>query len=417
MTYHDCLNRLVSLFTTQRGILHLANMQALCESIGNPQNSIKTIHVAGTNGKGSVCSMIASGLAQETGKKVGLYTSPHLNTFRERVQINRIYISEEKVAKLLNYLFAVVKDNGLSASFFEITTTMAFLYFAENAVDAAVIETGLGGRFDATNVIIPILSVITSISLEHTEFLGQTLEAIANEKAGIIKKDIPIVIGPTVPMEIIAPIAGSLSSPLSRVENSFDDYREENRAVARQALRLLNVHEEFIDTALHSLPSCRFERHFCSGTEIIFDVAHNPVGMEKLVRLLQSHYLEKKFTCIIAVSKTKNLEDCLKPLLPHCAYWHPVEAPNGRSYSYIQLREILESLEVPSQQISQLPSITDAVAAALKKNYPILVCGTFFIMNEARRAAGILEPHDLIDMNERSLPQLFQNGKMGKDSG
>lgn len=169
----------------------LTNTIKLCAALNNPQNSFKTIHVAGTNGKGSTCHMLASVL-QSAGYKTGLYTSPHLKSFTERIRINGEEIHEQFVVDFVNELEPLIQE--LKPSFFEITVAMAFQYFAHEHVDIAVIEVGMGGRLDSTNVINPEVSVITSIGVDHAEFLGATLELIAKEKAGIIKKNTPVVI-------------------------------------------------------------------------------------------------------------------------------------------------------------------------------------------------------------------------------
>jgi len=170
----------------------LTNTIKLCESTGNPQNRIKTIHIAGTNGKGTTTHIIAGGL-QAQGYKVGVYTSPHYKDFRERIKINGFYIPKSYIIDFLNRYSKDLEE--IQPSFFEMTVAMAFLYFADEKVDFAVIETGLGGRLDSTNVINPLLAVITNISFDHQSMLGNTLPAIAGEKAGIIKNNIPVIIG------------------------------------------------------------------------------------------------------------------------------------------------------------------------------------------------------------------------------
>ena len=174
----------------------LDNTLALDEHFGHPHKQYKTIHIAGTNGKGSCAHTIAS-ILQAHGYKTGLYTSPHLVDFRERIRINGVPISEDYVVHFVEQEKAFFEP--LHPSFFEITTAMAFKYFADEGVDIAVIEVGLGGRLDCTNIIRPILSVITNISFDHIQFLGHTLSSIAGEKAGIIKEGTPVVIGETTP--------------------------------------------------------------------------------------------------------------------------------------------------------------------------------------------------------------------------
>ncbi|HEX4373782.1 MAG TPA: Mur ligase family protein, partial [Puia sp.] len=170
----------------------LTNTIKLCEAIGNPHTKFKSVHIAGTNGKGSVSHML-SAIFQTAGYKTGLYTSPHLKDFRERITINGEFISEDFIIDFVERMLLLIDE--IEPSFFEITVAMAFEYFAQQQVDIAIIEVGLGGRLDSTNIIIPELSVITNISYDHVNLLGDTLQKIAFEKAGIIKNDIPVVIG------------------------------------------------------------------------------------------------------------------------------------------------------------------------------------------------------------------------------
>ena len=175
---------------------NLNNTIALLDLLGNPQDKFKSVHVAGTNGKGSTSHMLAS-IFQEAGYRTGLYTSPHLRDFRERIRINGEMIPEEKVTGFIETYRDEFQRIGLS--FFEMTVGMAFQYFADEQVDIAIVEVGMGGRLDSTNLITPELSIITNIGLDHVQFLGDTLEKIAGEKAGIIKEGIPVVIGETQP--------------------------------------------------------------------------------------------------------------------------------------------------------------------------------------------------------------------------
>ncbi len=169
----------------------LANTLKLCSLLGNPERAFKSIHVAGTNGKGSTCHMLAS-VMQVSGYKTGLYTSPHLKEFTERIKINGVEVSQEYVVHFVNRIRAAIDE--IRPSFFEITVAMAFDYFAQENIDVAVVEVGMGGRLDSTNVITPIVSVITNISYDHKDLLGDTLPQIATEKAGIIKKQVPVVV-------------------------------------------------------------------------------------------------------------------------------------------------------------------------------------------------------------------------------
>ena len=191
MPYQDELSYLYSL--QQFGIkLGLSNIKELCAILDNPQDKIQTIHVGGTNGKGSTAAIISS-ILNKAGYKVGLYTSPHLIDFTERIRINNVPVSEERVSCLVRHIRDCMEDKVLMPTFFEFTTALAMLYFAEESVDVAVMEVGMGGRLDATNIITPLVSVITNVEYDHTEHLGPLLKDIAKEKCGIIKRGVPLV--------------------------------------------------------------------------------------------------------------------------------------------------------------------------------------------------------------------------------
>lgn len=227
----------------------LTNTLALAKALGNPHERFRSIHVAGTNGKGSTSHMIAS-ILQSAGYKVGLYTSPHLRSFRERIRVIGEEVSEQFVIDFVNRIKPEIEK--ISPSFFEITVVMAFEYFASEAVDVAVIETGLGGRLDSTNIITPVLSVITSISLDHQDMLGDTLPLIAKEKAGIIKNNVPAVVGNLEPsaLEVIKRVAAERNAPIygpleiNGVEVSDSDISPEvlklNIGTVLQSMAVLN---------------------------------------------------------------------------------------------------------------------------------------------------------------------------------
>ena len=224
----------------------LSNTIALCKSLGNPESKFNSIHVAGTNGKGSTSHFIAS-ILQEAGYNVGLYTSPHLVDFRERVRINGEMIPEQYVIDFVREKSMVLDE--ISPSFFEWTVGLAFQYFADEKVDIAIIETGLGGRLDSTNVITPLLSVITNIGLDHTQFLGDTLQKVAVEKAGIIKPKIPVIIGETQPeitsvfenkaSELNAPIWFADALPELVLKKDLVSYQKKNVRTATEAVNQL----------------------------------------------------------------------------------------------------------------------------------------------------------------------------------
>ena len=231
----------------------LTNAILLSDHLDNPEQGLKLIHVAGTNGKGSTSHMLAS-ILQEAGYKTGLYTSPHLKDFRERIKIDGHMISESYVTTFINHHKSFFEDKNLS--FFEMSVGLAFDYFKKQNVDVAIIETGLGGRLDATNIITPLLSVITNIGMDHTQFLGNTLEAIAGEKAGIIKQDIPVVVGEYLNETriVFESKAASCNSDIffasDAVLPDYDSdlkgaYQSANKKTVQAAIEILNVKYNF----------------------------------------------------------------------------------------------------------------------------------------------------------------------------
>lgn len=394
--------------------LGLQNALRLQQLLNDPDRSFASIHVAGTNGKGSVSTKIASAL-REAGYRVGLYTSPHLSCFRERIKINGQMIPEQEVERLLSFLFDLAASEELSPTFFEFTTFLAFLFFAQQQIDVAVIETGLGGRLDATNVIHPLLSIITSISLDHTEVLGSTLEAIAKEKAGIIKPHTPVIIGPHVPREIIQPLADEKQSPCEQVMGQPSCFEEENRLIAYHALQQLashfNLPPEAIQRGLETKPPCRFEiiQRACP---IILDVAHNPDGLTHLFKMVKVRFPQSSLRLLCGLSKSKDLASCASILASQGEHFHLVEATNGRAVAKEALREALLIHHVNQEKIFLHQDIQQAVQEAMQHaaahKQMLIICGSFFIMNEIRQALGIEEPRDSIDLNEKSIGLIMQ---------
>lgn len=306
----------------------LANIIALAAHLGNPQDTFKSIHVAGTNGKGSTSHMIASVL-QEAGYKVGLYTSPHLKDFRERIRINGQTISEADVVKFVDRNMTFFKEH--QCSFFEMTVGMAFDHFSREEVDYAVIEVGLGGRLDSTNIITPVVSVITNIGMDHMDMLGDTLEAIAAEKAGIIKRGVPVVISEyhqqTWP--VFKEKAAEEQAPLVLAEELSEDFRTDLkgkyqvkniRAVvaAVRGMSLPNMSEEVIKAGLLKTVENTglLGRWQQLGTDplIICDTAHNREGLELVMSQLQEEDYDH-LHMVIGVVKDKDLDRVL-PIFP-----------------------------------------------------------------------------------------------------
>ena len=343
---------------------------------------------------------------QAAGMRTGLYTSPHIACFRERIRINGEMISEKDVQKYLSDLFAITAQQKIPATFFELTTLMALKYFAEKSIDIAVIETGLGGRLDATNIVRSKVSVITSISLEHTDILGNTIEAIANEKAGIIKPGVPVVIGPRVPLEVVSDVALKQQSPLTRVDGGFPDFYAENDAVAKAAMEILELPPIAISKGLQALPPCRLQtllphqlpKEFSgqAPAAVILDVAHNPDGLTHLLQAVKQRFPCNALRFVLGISKNKDLIGCLNVIKRAGSHFHLVEASNGRAAPNEMLKEQMLSVGIAPDVVTCEGRVEVAIKAACraagKTNEIVIVCGTFFIMAAARRALGINEP-------------------------
>jgi dihydrofolate synthase / folylpolyglutamate synthase len=348
----------------------LERMLSLDFFLGYPSRKFAAVHIAGTNGKGSVSTKIARAL-QANGKKVGLYTSPHIASFHERIQINGRPIPEQAVDRLLKKIVDLAQE---IPSYFELLTLLAFCYFAEEKVDFAVIETGMGGRWDATNIILPVLSVITSIDFDHMAYLGNSLEAIAYEKAGIIKPGVPVLIGPYAqPEEVFEKEAERVKSPLFQVDGSFAHYEEENQAIARKALYLLPfpLEQKSIDIGLSAVPPCRFEK-IGDDPLVILDAAHNPNGLKRVFERLDTAYPGQKVRVLAGFSADKAIQEATEIIQSHSVALHLTHTDHFR----------LSKLGVPLEN-----AFEEAYLLAKKHQEILLVCGTFFIMDRARSAA------------------------------
>lgn len=340
-------------------------------------SAFPSIHIAGTNGKGSVSLKIAKAL-ELSGLKVGLYTSPHLESFCERIVINGKPIDEERVRTGLLDLFCLS-----DLCFFELSTLLAFQYFAEEKVDIAVIEAGVGGREDATNVITPKLSLITSIAKDHEEILGYTLEEIAYQKAGIIKPGVPVVIGPKADFVCIRKEAKKCRSPLYAVTSSEPFYDDENCAIAKKGLELLNVAPKIISEALKVRPPCRFEIH----SNVIFDVAHNGDGFHKMLEAFDHHFPKKTLSSVIGMSSDKDIALCLNLLATRARHLYLVPSPALKAATVNEMAKILR--QEGFSHFKTFPTIRQGVRAALEERDDFtLICGSFYIMKEARIEVG-----------------------------
>jgi dihydrofolate synthase/folylpolyglutamate synthase len=344
--YQKLKGKLFSLFSNKINC-RLENISAVNHHLNNPNLDFKSIHIAGTNGKGSVATKIAKALSL-SGYKTALYTSPHITSYEERISIDGKLISKKDVKVLLKKIFKLRKELKVYLSFFEITTLLAFLYFSKKKVDFAIIETGLGGRLDATNIITPILSIITSISLDHTNILGDTLDLIAFEKAGIIKPKIPVVIGRKANKEPIIKKAKRSKSELyisKKVKkNAF--YDDENSSIALRALEVFSLKyplkKSAIKKALKIRPEARFEIFKSLGPKaIIFDVAHNLDGFKELKKAIKLFFPNEKVRVILGFSKLKDTLSCLKLLKTFSNFIHVTESKCFKSLPKLEIEKDL----------------------------------------------------------------------------
>jgi len=398
----------------------LANTNDLCAFLGNPEKKLKTIHVAGTNGKGSVSHMLAA-ILQKAGYKTGLYTSPHLKDFRERIKINGTEVSTDFVIRFTELIDPMI--SRISPSFFEITVAMAFQYFADNEIDIAVIETGLGGRLDSTNVIIPEISVITNIGWDHMNLLGNTLEAIAGEKAGIIKKNIPVVIGETRPesRKIFLEKAKIENAPISFadqlrytanwqheknhllvdiLENSTQllshfqldlpgIYQTKNMVTVLESVHQLQkkgweisqqaIHEGLSNTRKLTGLHGRWETIHLNP-QVILDVAHNESGIQEVLSQLElMHY--HNLHIILGMVKDKESGKVLTMLPKNALYYFTrAQIPRAMQEDLLAQKAIELGLEG-----NAYPNVHSALEAALlhsDKDDLILVCGSVFLVGE-----------------------------------
>ena len=413
--------------------LGLENMQRLNEAMGFPLNNLKDvriIHVTGSNGKGSVCYKVAKSL-QNAGLKTGLFVSPHISSFRERMQVNFEAITEDEVVLMLPTIFKLCEQNNIKATFFEVTTALAFYFFASREVDAIVLEVGLGGRLDSTNIITaPSLSIITSIGLEHTRILGDTVEQITTEKAGIIKEGRPILIGPTVPYDIVRDIAVERQAHLHIVLNetnapdddSITDFDIENTKIATTALKILRNHDklevtdEQIEEGTKQRPPCRFEEGNFTITvspdssmktipkevRFILDVAHNPSALKLLIHKLKEKYPVEKKRIVVGFSADKDIQQCAEYLLSavhsDSNQIHLVQASHPRAATLEAIIDVAPSLRGAHYSLDDRSITTQITKAmelsAMSQDEIVVVCGSVFLMAEARQSLGYKEPKD-----------------------
>lgn len=400
MNYSECLERLFKASASIKMHYDLSLMKALDRYLGYPATSFPCIHIAGSNGKGSVSTKIAHAL-MEAGYKVGLYTSPHLYTFRERIRCNSEPISEESVIQFLEPIFHAEAALNAPASFFELTTLLAFSYFRDS-VDIAVIETGLGGRLDATNITEPLCTVITSISLEHSHILGDELEMIAAEKAGIIKAHTPLILGPKARYLSIEKRARELQAPLYISTGTAPFFDEENCLIAELVLKQLplSVSQVAIEKGCRVRPACRFEQH----EDMIFDVAHNPDAFVHLLRALHLFFPTKTLHFVVGFSADKDYKSCLELISAAAEHIHLVEAKSHRAAKLSTLAAVMEEIKMPyTLHLSVKEGIGQARTKAKEKEALLVIAGSFYLMADAKEAIGSYPTRDTLPLSDMTL--------------
>lgn len=402
----------------------LHNTIELCAALDDPQNKFKSIHIAGTNGKGSTSHMLAA-ILQQAGYKTGLYTSPHLKDFRERIKINGEWISEQFVIDFVAHTKKIAE--AIQPSFFELTVAMAFYYFAEQKVDVAIIETGLGGRLDSTNIITPVLSVITNIGYDHMNILGNTLTEIAMEKAGIIKQSVPVVIGEYLheTKNVFLEKAAACSAP---IYFASDEYEVANIISSTQTLQctVTNIPDKITERFTLDLNGLYQTKNLCTvlcaegilidnGLEIkseaekfalantkqltglhgrwdviaesptiVLDVAHNEDGIKQVLKQTADYGQQttgRKIHFVIGMVKDKEVSKVLS-LLPADASYYFTNAHIPRAMDAAELQQKAAAYNLNGNYFD---NVNDAIAAAKLNAAPtdlIVVCGSVFLVGE-----------------------------------
>ena len=392
----DYQEALAWLYGTQRfGIkLGLENVQRLLRELNVPGKDQRIIHVAGTNGKGSVCAMIDS-ICRGAGYRTGLFTSPHLITYRERIRVNGEMIAPNDVARGLSAIRDLVKAWDPHPTFFEITTALALDHFKRSDCELIVLETGLGGRLDATNALTPVVSVITPIGYDHEKWLGDTLEAIASEKAGIIKAKVPVVSAAQEPTaeKVIRSRAADCDARLEFVAAVYDrrtnsvalagNHQRQNAALAIAALRAAEIRtsDEAIRDGLANVEwPARFQRW---DDRTIIDGAHNPAGAQVLAETWREQFGADRATIILAVLREKNVAEICRALAAVAARFILPRIRSERAMPPEELTSHLSAIGLPS---SIAPSFSDAVESARENPERTLITGSLHFAGEALAA-------------------------------
>jgi dihydrofolate synthase / folylpolyglutamate synthase len=403
--------------------LRLDAETAFLNTLGNPHHKFQAIHIAGTNGKGTVCGILHS-ILQQAGFKTGLYTSPHLVEFNERIKINNICISDKELLELLNDIDCLAgrfAKTNRQLTFFEFTTAAAFEYFKRQQIDIAIVETGMGGRLDATNVLNPLLSVITAVDIEHTQYLGKTIKEIAREKGGIIKRNIPVITGQLAEeaLQIVTEIADANNSPIIKANDVLSVQRKqqncrsqkivmettnrfigtatlpvigakaaEDAAIAVAALEILEqligveIPNNSIKNGLKNLNIQARCQLISDDPPILLDGAHNPQAAHWLAHTIKELFKRKPVGIIIGMCSDKNLKGFLKQLSKTASRCWAVGFDNERSLNPSEIAKTAEQLNIPAKKANLQQALNEAAKWAKENNGAVCITGSFILCGE-----------------------------------
>jgi len=425
MTYNEATKDLMSrrMFGIKFG---LQNISLMMERLGNPHSAFQSLHIAGTNGKGSTSAMLAS-LFTAHGLRTGLYTSPHISSVRERFRVNSTLIKPSEFAAL--YSEVIHQIEGIPATFFEITTALAFLYFRQENVDAAVIEVGMGGRFDATNIIIPACSVITAIGYDHQKYLGSTLEQITREKCGIIKQGVPVVSGVEQPAckAVITAAANDLNAPLYESnqivslenvevtpEKSIFDIHINNTIIPRITLPLAGIYQlanartalaaytivtgrniqQYVSSIQKGLSSVSWPERFSvyrKNPYVIIDVAHNESGFRALTETIMKLFPKKKVLLVVGMKADKDCRQSLAPILPLCREGIGVPLHREKEIAPHTFEQVFRNAHISFRSFRSVRSGLAYAFSHIHSNEIIVCTGSHYIIHSIKKAIKYLD--------------------------
>ena len=382
--YQNLIKKLFHLTHHHDKEKQFALFKEMVKLLNHPEHNYPTVHIAGTNGKGSVAYKMAQTFLSAH-YNVGLYTSPHLIDYRERIIVNNEKITEAEVSSFLKPMMAFIKKRELSLNFFDLTTLLAFDFFAKKKVDIAIIETGIGGRFDATNVIIPLISIITSIGLDHQKILGPDLNAIAYQKGGIIKKNRPVVLGPHANFSILQKIAKQKGASIYPIASKTNSYDLENQSIAFKALEVLHPYFptclEARKKGLAMRPQGRFQR---LQKNVILDGAHNKDGFSRLFQEIKAKFPKQAIYLIFTQALHKTLSPLIKLFSTYVQQISLFSSTHTKLKSSYLIAKELENMQFHRWKIYAhfKTTFSETSLEAQKNKGMILIAGSFYMMEE-----------------------------------